>query len=230
MKVEFFPFTFFLLPLLLILVQSCMLVEPLSPDRLMVGYDPFSSQVVLQWEDQPFVDRYLIYRGLDINTNTMRLVASIEGNEYRDSYPLSGNLFYSLKVQNFFATGALLTPVMIYVSPSRSLRFPILLPDNTWTNGCIPSSGVLWYELSVATGKNYEIQWRDFSYFDGYVDILVSLYQNTNSYALSGMSDIDYSPISYHSDQTGSLFLKVQTFSLADYGPFEIFYHESTNQ
>jgi len=228
MKVSFcktFPFIL----LFSIFFSACSIITPALPSKLLVSYDTLSSQVVLQWESQPFVDRYLIYRGLDIQTNKMHLITSVQENEFRDSYPLSGNIFYSIQSQNFFGNTTYISPVMIYVPPSRSLRFPIFLSTNTWTNACLPSSGITWYELPVEGGQDYNIQWRDQAYLDSYIDILVSIYDSTNAPPVKDLENIDYSPVLYHANQSGSLFLKIHAFSPNDYGRFEIRYNPTTN-
>ena len=109
---------------------------------------------------------------------------------------------------------------------------PILLNENTWTDGVITSSTPykeVWYKFDVTGGTQYYVWWNDYNSGDGTktLDVKVSAYYSNDTTAFSEIDSAWTNARSFTADQPGTVTIKVVPYYSNNNGTFAIVY--STN-
>ena len=98
------------------------------------------------------------------------------------------------------------------------------LSENTWYEGSLSSNTTdIWYSFSVVGGRTYQVWWNDQSHGDGNhtLNVKVSAFYN-NSTSAAIFLNKDSGTEEVPANQTGTVLLRVTSFSGNATGTFEI--------
>jgi hypothetical protein len=197
-------------------------LPPQEPLTISAAWEP--GRISLTWNSATAANYYL-YRSTSADGEYEK-IATLKDTSYKDTQ-LAGGATYYYKVSAFNSIGEGTQSQAVSIAYAAESTI-IDLTSGTSLDGSISSAGESdWYKFTADSGKTYEVKWNDSGQGDKTktVDIRVSAFKSDGSSIFSNQDSAWTTPQTI-SNVSGTVYLRVNTYSSSSTGTYAIEYAE----